>query len=508
VKRSTLIAINLHEQDLARYQELAASAREQFRDEAHRPTYHFTPPANWMNDPNSLIQWNGRCHLFYQHHPAGPYWADMHWGHAASDDLLRWHDLPIALAPTRDGYDRDGVYSGCAVDDDGVPTVVYTGVEGPIQSVCVATGDVELLRWTKDPANPVIPAPPSNLNLIQTADGTIHFRDPCVWREADRWQMVIGSGITDVGGAILRYSSSDLRDWTYEGPVLIDDVRSRNPIGTGTMWECPAFFPLGDRHVLIISVWDQETPNYLVAMVGHYHDGQFVPESTHLFDPGSHYAPQTFLDRQGRRILIGWLREQRDRASQIASGWSGAMTIPWQLTLDDRHRLHLAPVSELHSLRHTHRTISAKELPADRDTIFPNLTGDTLELDAVFEPGPASAVGLIVRRSLDGAEETRITYEPATQTLSVDRSRSRAEGLGDGWGQARYETHLQPDPGEALRLQVFLDRSVLEIVANERVMLSARIYPTRDNSLGIGAFASERSARLASLDCWGMRATM
>ena len=85
-------------------------------DLVNRPIYHFAPLANWMNDPNGLIQWQGKYHLFYQHNPNGAYWDQMHWGHASSPDLVHWTHLPIALAPTQGGPDKDGCFSGCAIN--------------------------------------------------------------------------------------------------------------------------------------------------------------------------------------------------------------------------------------------------------------------------------------------------------------------------------------------------------------------------------------------------------
>ncbi|MBV9356146.1 MAG: glycoside hydrolase family 32 protein, partial [Chloroflexi bacterium] len=166
----------------------------------HRPTYHLLPPANWLNDPNGLIQWRGQYHVFYQHNPFAPVWGTIHWGHAVSRDLAHWRDLPIALAPTPGGVDADGVFSGCALDHGGVPTVLYTGVtRGPdgsrVELPCLAAADDDELRsWHKHPANPVIPAPPAGLDVLG-------FRDHSVWREDGQWYQVIGAGIRDVGGA-------------------------------------------------------------------------------------------------------------------------------------------------------------------------------------------------------------------------------------------------------------------------------------------------------------------
>src|SRR5512143_2626508 len=129
----------------------------------HRPRFHFLPERNWMNDPNGLIQWKGQYHLFYQYNPNGPFHGTIHWGHAVSGDLVHWAHLPVALAPTPDGPDKDGCWSGCAVDNGGVPTLIYTGVHP--QTQCLAWSDDDLLTWKKHAGNPVLPAPPPQLAL-------------------------------------------------------------------------------------------------------------------------------------------------------------------------------------------------------------------------------------------------------------------------------------------------------------------------------------------------------
>lgn len=265
-------------------------------DDAHRPQYHFLPPANWMNDPNGVIQWRGRYHLFYQHNPNGAFWGTMHWGHAVSDDLVHWTHLPIALAPTPGGPDWDGCFSGCAVDDLGLPRVLYTGVHPQVQ--CLATGSDDLCRWKKHPANPVIAGPPADLDVLG-------FRDPCVWQEGEMWYALIGSGIRDVGGTALLYRSPDLVEWQYMHPLCIGDKAE-----TGEMWECPDLFPVRDRHVLLVSPIPLRKALYFV---GSYAGHRFEPSFCAPLDAGGYfYAPQTLIDDRGRRLMWGWIWEGRD----------------------------------------------------------------------------------------------------------------------------------------------------------------------------------------------------
>ncbi|NDJ75207.1 MAG: glycoside hydrolase family 32 protein [Chloroflexi bacterium] len=433
----------------------------------HRPQYHCLPPQNWMNDPNGLIQWQGRYHLFYQHNPTGPLWGNIHWGHAISEDLVHWQHLPLALTPSPDGPDKDGCWSGCAVDHDGVPTLLYTGVWPEVQ--CLATSiDDDLRTWQRHPQNPVIAAPPPDLDVTG-------FRDPYVWREGETWYMVLASGIKDVGGAILLYQSPDLVDWTYVGPLFVGKVAE-----TGTTWECPVFYQAGDKWVLLFGVIPDGTTRYFV---GSFADGVFTPEKRGLLDLGlTFYAPQAFLDDQGRRVLFGWLLEGRTDDAIRADGWAGAQSLPRVLTLGADGDLCVAPAPEVEKLRGRHHT-----------EVVP---GDCLEIRATFAVSATEPVGLRVRCSPDGEEETCITYDPQTRALLINRDQSSLST------DVKREPHGGPialAPGEALELRVWVDRSVIEVFANERMALTSRVYPTRADSLGVGIIGQ---AHLQSLDVW------
>ena len=299
-----------------------------------RPQYHLLPAHNWMNDPNGPIFYRGRYHMFHQYNPQAAVWGNMNWAHATSDDMIHWKHEPIALSPTPGGPDQDGVFSGSAVLDNGKPTMIYTGVQAPktqtdatlkdgvhtwqeTQCLAVAADD-DLRTWKKLP-QPVIATPPAG--LVVTG-----FRDPCLWREGARWMLIVGSGIRGKGGTILLYTSPDLRQWTYLHPLLEGSPSGRtgsNPVDTGDMWECPDFFPLGNKHVLLIS-----TMGKVRWKVGTYADQRFTPEKEGVVDWGSYYAAKTMLDRTANRILWGWLPEARSDADLIAAGWAGVMSLP------------------------------------------------------------------------------------------------------------------------------------------------------------------------------------
>jgi len=450
-----------------------------------RPKYHLTPPANWLNDPNGLIRWNGSYHVFYQYNPAGPFHNTIHWGHAVSDDLVTWRDESVALSPSPDGPDRDGCWSGCAVDDEGTPTLLYTGGNGRDQLPCLATTDDPGLRsWEKYGGNPVIESPPADLDVLETEHWRAEFRDHNVWREDGRWHHLVGTGLAD-GGAALLYTSDTLTEWTYEGPLLAGGPDA------GAVWECPELLDLGDRRLLHVS--DYENVVYFLGDVG---DGEFAVESEGLLDHGDFYAPQS-LDDGDRSLTWGWLPEARDVDAQWDAGWSGVLSLPRVIETGSDGDLRQRPADEVTDLR-TERLAADDALalaPDDRRRL--GVSGAAIEIEAEIALDDAEAVELSVFETPDRAEHTPIRYA-RDGTLSVDRaSSSRDPGaFGDPQSMA------VPPYDEPLSLRVFLDRSVIEIYANGQRCLTSRVYPTRDDAVGVSARAEGGRAEVASLSAW------
>jgi len=304
-----------------------------------RPALHFAPSRHWMNDPNGLIQWNGRVHLFYQHNPRGLTLEHMAWGHASSIDLWNWTDHPLALEPSPDGPDRDGCWSGCAIVHDGTPHLLYTGLRGQATLPCLATADdKDLITWSRSGPNPVIASWPPE-------PGVLAFRDHTAWRDGPAWYQVIGGGLADRGGALFLYRSEDLRSWQYHGVFAAADLGL-----PGQIWECPDVFTLGHTAVVIVSVIGQGQEG-AIWMTGEIADDRFTPRASGRCDDGErYYAPQSLPLADGRRIGIGWLRESLDELAGQDRTRVGVMSLPRELYLEDM-RLRHRPARELDGAR-------------------------------------------------------------------------------------------------------------------------------------------------------------
>lgn len=459
------------------------------------PAFHLAPPTGWMNDPNGLAYCDGLYHVFYQHHPYDEHWGPMHWGHMTSHDLVHWQHQPIALAPGN-AFDKDGCFSGCAVNDNGVLTLIYTGHvwlqgvgnDGAIRQVqCIATSE-DGLHFTK---HGVIVIPP---------DGIMHFRDPKVWKQNGRWFMVVGARDANDRGQVLLYSGTSLFQWRLEG------VLAKADRWLGYMWECPDFFPLGDKYLLMFSPQGMtpEGYRYRNRFQSGYILGRWQPD--HPFTLEQHfqeldaghdfYAPQSFVTADGRRVLFGWMDMwESDRPTQ-ADGWAGCLTLPRELTLDAQGRVRMMPVRELQALRREAHSLPAFSLSNQRRRLGISALQAEIHLTWDIQNSHAERFGIEIAISDDRRYVTRFYVDTQSRRLVLDRSQS---GLGVGG----YRSVVLPD-GDSLDLQIFVDRSSVEIFVNQgETCLTSRIYPPTEGR-GIALYAENGEAYCLAFNHWQM----
>jgi beta-fructofuranosidase len=486
----------------------ATELREKLQTDPQRPTYHFMPPWGWMNDPNGPIFWKGKYHLFYQYSRNAAVAQFMEWGHASSKDLIHWTHHAIALTPTPDGPDRSSMFSGGAVINNGVPTLIYHGVP---DGTCIATSeDDDLNHWTKCPQNPVISA---------NAGPSVEYRvyDPCAWKHGDTWYALTGWGRNFCrpdaaeGDTAYLFKSPDLVHWQYLHPFYQSDRR-----WTDADEDCavPDFFPLGKKWALFFASHKRGCQYY----IGRYENDHFYPEQHARLNwtGGQVIAPITVRDDRERRILFTWLNEARSEARHRAAGWAGVMALPRVLTLPDDNILRVVPAPEVDLLRLNHHQRGEFALAADAETTIDEIHGDCLELQAEIAPGDARQIGLLVRCSPDGAEQTNLVYDKVAKTFTIDGSRSslvleEAPYVPILPAEERpIRTQVAPfelAAGEPLKLRVYLDRSVIEVFLNDgRQAMSQRIYPSRSDSLGVRVLGRGGQAKVHSIQAWGMAA--
>ncbi len=300
-----------------------------------RLKYHFEPEKGWQSDPNGLVFFRGRYHAFFQHYPFDTKCLLAYWGHAVSDDLIHWQQLPIAISPDKEYENGMGCYSGSAIVKDDRLYIFYTGSSRELGQVqCMAYSD-DGITFTKYMNNPIIATRPSD-----TGDD---FRDPKVTLIGDTYHMVLGGGKNGMG-KILHYTSADLHNWVYAGVLYQDSC--------APVFECPDFFPYGEGYVLMFSQIFV-TQQAMKIMYGSFDSLHFIPSAEASPEYGPHfYAPQTFEDGSGRRILIAWLGNW-DRKTDPDVSYAGAFTIPRELSVTDG-TIRLYPVKEAQELLTDH----------------------------------------------------------------------------------------------------------------------------------------------------------
>ncbi len=397
------------------------------------PRLHGRPGRGWVNDPNGCSFVDGRYHVFFQYNPAAPYHHAICWGHMSSADLVRWRQEPIALVPRPDELDRFGCWSGCVVEDSGVPTAVYSAVsdQGARSVVLLARSDAEMQTWQQG-RTPVASIP---------HDAAItHARDPFVFEFDGHRYAIQGAGHAERPGAarILVYDCDDLDAWTELGPLLTieDPIAAR--VAPAQIWECPNLLRFGDRWALIISLWSRVAGTDVLGgaryLLGDLDvvcgQPRFRPAAGGSLDDGPcFYAPQ-ILHRGGRTLLWGWAREHgRSQVDIDAAAWAGVLTFARELSLDGG-LLVSSPAHELALLRgdvidtHTPITARAFEVQLGPDAGAASLRLREGSVEHVVTELPRSRPPSSVRIFVDGSMVEIFTRGRAPVTL---RAYPRAE---------------------------------------------------------------------------------
>jgi len=460
---------------LTRATAAVAAATPRAQADPWHPRYHVTAPAQWVNDPNGPIFHQGVYHLFYQLTPYGDESGIKYWGHARSRDLVTWEHLPIALAPSGD-LGEDSIWSGCCVINGvGQPMVFYTSI-GKGKSAFTeavqwaALGDPDLIHWRKSPANPVL------TEALHGGKKIYDWRDPFIFRDGRKTFMVLGGSLNESKGGqavvnLYQAENAALTQWRYRGVLFqLPDAEARTA-------ECPNFFKLGDEWVLFVSPYGR-----VQYFVGRFDatTGRFLPRTRGLVDYGPNfYAPNTMLVPDGRRLVWGWVN-----GFPSGRGWNGCLSLPRQLSFSRDGRLRQSPAPQLSQLRGKGVEFH-KVAVGNHDQTFKLPEGNTLELTAEIDLQSASGVHLAIQDDSD---------QPIM--LGFDGLELRVQEV---------RAPLTPAKGERrLKLRVFLDRSVLEVFANDTVCVTKVLPPRRgDTTLSVRTEAG--AAQVAELRAWPMR---
>ncbi len=426
------------------------------REECWKTRFHIMPPAGWLNDPNGLCQYQGKYYFFFQYAPFSPYGGLKFWGLYTSEDLTDWSYQGIVLYPDSP-WDCHGVYSGSAFTEDGELELFYTGnvkLEGDYDYIDKGREAYVLFTKSRDGENY---SPKECLMGMEDypRDYTCHIRDPKVWKEGDRYYMVLGGRKKNSQGAVLVYSSWDKKKWKYE-----KEITTSTPFGY--MWECPDLFRLQGQQILSVS--PQGVPRQEEAFQNLYVSGYFfVEEDTGVeaetfreWDMGfDFYAPQTFRDDKGRRILAAWASvpdtEKEYGNPTTEHGWQHILTTPRELRLE-QGKIYQYPVSEIGSLR-------TEEIPvSQREDIWLEQPCFDLEIEEI------------------DSEEWEIAIEEDCR-FSYKNHRAVLEFTGT-LGAGRKARRARIDQVKSLR--ILADTSLLEIYVNHgETVFTSRYYPNR-----------------------------
>jgi fructan beta-fructosidase len=472
--------------------------------EKFRPQYHFSPPLNWINDPNGLVQYDGEYHLFYQHNPMGIRWGHVSWGHAISTDLVHWQHFPLAI-PEENGV---MIFSGgCVIDKNNtasfaeepgdVPMVaIYTGhVKGQNQSQNLAYSNDKGRTWNKFEKNPV-------LDL-----GLKDFRDPQVfWHEPHmKWVMSVALPVEKM---IQFYSSNNLKEWKF--------MSSFGPAGdTSSNWECPDLFkiPIKGEPGKIKWVLMHSLSPYMQYFVGDFDGTSFrsenLPGKTYRPDYGPDYYAAVVIKNQVAEenpVSIGWVNNWNYAQDIPTMPWRGAMSLPRALSLKNLSNDWIVlqePIKYVNMLRSA-PILTMKKVIIENIKVLP-VKSQQCEMLFSVEPSDDSIFGI---RLFSGTNhEMELGYDNESQILYMDRSKTSNNTFNHSFEKlGRYETKLTLT-NTLLSFRIFVDKSIVEVFANEgQSVMTMQVFPDEVDS-GIELFGTKGKTILNDFTLWPIKSS-
>ena len=474
-----------------------AASRKRLAADHFRPAYHYVNPESSMNDPNALIFWQGRWHLFFIAMPPDEFpnpadilkrWHRTSVGHAVSDDLVHWKDLPYAINP---GIERACYSGGMLVEEDRV-IAFYPGM-GAGQMVATSE-DPLLLNWKKQ--------------------GPVNTRlgDSCIWKEGDTYYGLTGNKTDYIPGAwwpqMEVWSTRDLVTWDALGNFIEDyktPFSARDDDGA-----CPDFKRIGDKHILsffshsnggqyFLGDYDQATHRFKPYHHGRFNHGTVAPGGVHA----------ARMEEDGKGGVFNILNINHGKHSD---DWDQVMSLAQRMSLGPDKLLRIEPVEAVASLRGKHRQVGETVMPANEELVLEGIEGNTMELEVEIDPREARWVQVNILRSSNAEEQTSITFYNYDKKLAfwydtagvVCLDGSRSTTLPDVWIRPPERANLARG-AEPLKLRIFIDRSLVEVFANGKQYLAQRVYPGRKDSLGVSLRAQGQDATLKKLDAWQMQ---
>lgn len=426
-----------------------------------RNTYHIMAPIGWINDPNGLCQFKDEYHCFHQYSPLHPVGGIKCWGQYTSKDLVNWEERDIPIYPDID-EDRDGVYSGSAFVKDDTIYFFYTGNvkhEGDHDYILSGREQNVILITSKDGINFS-----EKKVLLRNEDFpgnmSLHVRDPKVWEEDGTYYMVLGARGKDDKGYILLYKSKDLYNWS------LHSIPAGGQETMGFMWECPDIFKLSGKDIFMFSPQGLEEEGYKYKNVyqSGYTVGSFKDNKKELqldqfieIDRGfDFYAPQTFEDSKGRRIMIGWMGVPdavEHKNPTIENFWQHQLTIPRELVLKG-DKVYQIPIKELETLRKEYKEIN--NVPLEEGVALELFTSNSFELKLDFENSNEFTI--------EFREDCKLSFKDGLFKLMLGKS---------GYGRDERAVEIK----SLDKLQIFSDNSSLEIFLNDgEEVFTTRIY--------------------------------